>query len=141
MGNKLLLVSTFITAFSFSVLAQAEKTEEVIELRSNGCEIDESNFNEVSQNARKNMGEKDALIVIARRGTRDKKRDLNRLRLATTRAWLVGKGAFPTNRLILAEGERVDGEGRLEFYIGGKLTHIIFPKPNFGLCAECCSGR
>ncbi len=138
--NKLLFVLIFIFAFTLVTFAQTNQSEEVIELSSNGCEIDELNFNIVF-NAANKIGKKDFLIAIARLGTGDKKRNLNQLRLKATREWLVGKADFPINRLVLAEGEKVESRGRVEFYISGKLTHIIFPKPNFGLCVECCSGQ
>ena len=111
-----------------------------LELRSANCEIDESNFNIVRVDALERLGEDDFLIVIARLGSGDRSRDLNRRRLSATREWF-NKAAFPTNRLVLAEGERVRGNGRVEFYVGGVLTHVILPKPNVGLCIECCNPR
>jgi hypothetical protein len=112
----------------------------VVELKSAGCEIDEANFNVVRVDALERLGENGFLIAIARLGSGDKKRNLNHLRLSATRKWL-NNAAFPVNKLILAEGEKVNGTGRIEFYIGGTLTHIILPSPNFGLCTECCNPR
>jgi hypothetical protein len=78
-----------------------------------------------------------SLIAIARPGRGDKMNNLNRERLRSTKAWL-SKVKFPIDKLILAEGERVSGNGRVDFYIGGVLTHVILPRPNMGLCVECC---
>lgn len=112
----------------------------VVELKSAGCEIDEANFNVVRVDALEGLGTDGFLIAVARLGSGDKKRNLNHLRLSATKQWL-NNAAFPLNKVILAEGERVNGAGRVEFYIGGKLTHIILPAPNFGLCVECCNPR
>lgn len=111
-----------------------------VELKSAGCEIDEANFNIVRVDALERLGENGFLIAVARLGIGDRRRNLNRSRLSATKEWLRN-AAFPIDRLVLTEGERVGGNGRVEFYVGGKLTHVILPTPNFGLCIECCNPR
>ena len=127
-----------LLAFLFTT-ASAQNQTDVIELESAGCEIDELNFS-IVENASRNIRTGNGfLIAIARLGDGDKARSLNQKRLNATKQWLVGKAEFPANKLILAEGEKVTGNGRVEFYVGGVLTHVIYPKPNFGLCWECCN--
>ena len=111
---------------------------EVVELKSAGCEIDELNFNVVRVDALERLGGNGLLIAVARPGKGDTRRSLNRGRLMATKEWF-SNAAFPMDRLVLAEGERVAGGGRVEFYIGGELTHVILPMPNFGLCVSCCN--
>lgn len=123
-----------LSAISF---AQVQTGNRVLELKSESCEIDESNFNVVMVDALGKSNESGFLIAIARLGRGDKSPSLNRKRLAATKEWM-GRAAFPMNRLILAEGERVSGNGRVEFYVGGALTHVILPRANQGLCTQCC---
>lgn len=118
--------------------ASAQNRTGVVELESAGCEIDESNFSLVENASREIRSGNGFLIAIARLGDKDKARNLNQQRLNAAKQWFVGKARFPTEKLILAEGEKISGKGRVEFYIAGVLTHIIFPKPNVGLCWECC---
>ncbi len=132
------LLLVLLAVFLFTpVLAQNQTS--VVELKSAGCEIDESNFGDVENASREIRSGNGFLIAVARLGNGDKARNLNQQRLNAAKQWLVGKARFPANKLILAEGEKVSGNGRVEFYIGGVLTHIIFPKPNVGLCWECCN--
>ena len=60
------------------------------------------------------------VIAIARLGRGEITRELNRRRLYTVRTYLQVRG-LPTERLVTAEGERVSGYGRVDFYIRGKI--------------------
>jgi hypothetical protein len=135
---KCLLLALWVLVFAITGLGQNQAG--VVELKSAGCEIDEANFNVVRVDALGRLGENDFLIAIARLGSRDRRRNLNRIRLNATKEWF-GNAAFPVSKLVLAEGQRARGNGRVEFYIGGKLTHVILPAANFGLCTECCNPR
>lgn len=120
-------------------VVSAQNQATVVELQSNGCEIDEANFSVVWNDAKEIPNGNSFLIAIARLGDGDKTRSLNQKRLNATKEYIVGRIGFPANKLIVAEGEKVSGNGRVEFYIGGVLTHVILPKPNFSLCTECCN--
>jgi hypothetical protein len=69
------------------------------------------------------------LIVIARLGAGETKRNLNWRRLENVRAYWTQAIAPEARRrpetIILAEGERVRGLGRLEFYVAGNLVWVI----------------
>lgn len=134
---RCLTVALLTFASVATASSQSQSGVEVIELKSESCEIDEANFSVVMNAALEKTVNGGFLIAIARHGRGDKKNDLNRERLRSTKAWL-SKVKFPIDKLILAEGERVSGGGRVDFYIGGMLTHRILPRPNMGLCVECC---
>jgi len=133
-------LSLVLCALAAAMTGSGQDQASIIMLESANCEVDESNFNVVRVDALKSLGENSFLIAIARFGSTDKAQALNRQRLSATKEWM-SNAAFPINKLVLAEGERVNGNGRVEFYIGGKLTHVILPKPNMGLCTECCNPR
>jgi len=70
----------------------------------------------------------ESIIVIARPGEGDTRPGLSRRRLHNVRAyWSEYPPAEYRRRpetIVLAEGERVGGFGRLEFYVGGNLVWV-----------------
>lgn len=80
------------------------------------------------------------IIVIARLGRDESRAGLNRRRLHNVRTYwteLRGDRRRPET-IVLAEGERADDYGRLEFYVGGRLTAILKLKRNADLLAANC---
>lgn len=86
----------------------------------------------------KNTGER--LFVIARLGKSEKSSQVSIARLAYTRTLLLLFRQFPFQTAVFAEGDLVDGEGRLEFYLGSHLRLITLAKhnkiPNLTCCEE-----
>lgn len=62
------------------------------------------------------------IIVIARLGNEEKSNRLRQIRLHSIESYLTRKGV---RRLVTAEAGRVEGLGRIEIYVGGKLLHIM----------------
>ena len=71
----------------------------------------------------------EAIIVMARLGAGETKRNLNWRRLENVRAYwtqaIPCEARRKSETIILAEGERVVGYGRLEFFVGGKLVWVM----------------
>jgi hypothetical protein len=80
-------------------------------------------------------GERERVFVIARLGLGETSRHLNRRRLANAKVYLENR--LKPEDIILAEGERISGEGRVEFYVGSKLTLISLVKRGRDLCVNC----
>ena len=81
---------------------------------------------------------KDSLVIaVARLGNGEISRELNRRRLYNLGVHWKDYG-LPAERLILAEGERVKGYGRLELYVSGKLFDVLLVKRGKDLCVDCC---
>ncbi len=78
------------------------------------------------------------LFIIARLGKGEKSRELNRRRLYNVRFVLEARWKIDANRFVVAEGERVRSEGRIELYIGSKLTEILLIKKGRDICVTCC---
>lgn len=70
-------------------------------------------------------GENKLIIMIARLGNKESSRNLSRRRLQTARDYLKYTRSIAEQRIVTAEGEPVNGQGRVEVYIGGNL-HMIF---------------
>src|SRR5437588_805282 len=88
----------------------------------------------VLQAANHDAGKDGLIILIARLGNGDNKPDLNRHRLHSARAYLTDYlSVRPRNTIVIAEGEKVEGYGRIEIYIGGKLYYVLAVKANADL--------
>jgi hypothetical protein len=82
------------------------------------------------------------IIVIAHLGKDETRPELNRRRLHNVRAYwteyLVQEYRRNPKTIGLVEGDKVDGYGRLEFYVGGELVGVIKARRNadvdFGNC-------
>lgn len=73
------------------------------------------------------------LILIARLGTGEQDHDLSRARLDYVENYLKRKNV----QFVLAEGSYVEGFGRIEVYVGGRLTMSIPVAKN---AKQLCTG-
>lgn len=77
---------------------------------------------------------KSSIIVIARLGDREKSQKLNQRRLEAAVDRLKEKAR---NNVVGATGGRVQGLGRLELYVGGKLLYVIaYPRNGIIDCRD-----
>ncbi|MBK8465061.1 MAG: hypothetical protein IPL32_04450 [Chloracidobacterium sp.] len=75
------------------------------------------------------------IFVISRGGLNDKD-SVVQARLAFVKSYRAGGLAQPQN--LFAVGERVAGEGRIEFYVGSDLRLVVLAKPNRIPNLTCC---
>jgi len=66
------------------------------------------------------------LIIIARLGTGENSRSLNQHRLGVIEEYILRRGS--DLKYVLAKGSKVNGLGRIELYVGGRLTRVMPPK-------------
>ena len=79
------------------------------------------------------------VIFIARLGTNETRRKINLSRLASIKRVLRNRYShIPNQKVIVAEGEKVKGHGRIEFYWNGQLVGAILANKNRDLCFSCC---
>jgi hypothetical protein len=79
------------------------------------------------------------LIVIARLGDGENSRELIRRRMYNVRQYFKDRGSrIAPVKVIVAEGERVKGYGRLEYYLGGELYEQLLFRKNGYICHSCC---
>ena len=79
------------------------------------------------------------LIVNARLGDGENSRELTRRRLYNVRKFFSeGSSKLASEKVVVAEGERVKGYGRLEYYLGGELYEQILFFKNGYICHSCC---
>lgn len=79
------------------------------------------------------------LIVLVHAGAGEKSRRLMRRRIANVRQYFKSRGSrITSDRVIVAEGARVPGLGRIDYYLSGKLyARLVFNKDQF-ICHSCC---
>lgn len=106
-----------------------------VERKPTNCEFNIS----VLTGAHRVAGDAGLVIMIARLGNGERRRELNHRRLHNARTFLIEFGQRVPQTIITAEGERVDGYGRVELYLGGKLFHVLMTNPNDDLAVGACS--
>jgi hypothetical protein len=77
------------------------------------------------------------LFVIVRLGRGEANRLLNQVRLHIAKGFMLRKG-FNGQTSVFALGEPVEGEGRIEFYIGSKLRLVTLAPRNKLPNLTCC---
>ncbi|MEJ7575953.1 MAG: hypothetical protein WKF74_02990 [Pyrinomonadaceae bacterium] len=123
-----LLLLTLIAGYS-SVAAQQP-------MEPANCESDIAILDTVSRQA----GEDGLIIVIARLGDGESNRELNHRRLYNVRTYLTEwDGRRNPKTVITAEGERINGYGRIELYVGGKLFYVLLVRRNADLIVGSCT--
>ncbi len=78
-------------------------------------------------------------FVIARLGTGEHSRRLIQNRFACVR--FVLQDSLKTGQVIFAEGERVKGLGRIEFYLGNELMNVALIGHNGSICPTSWNRR
>jgi hypothetical protein len=80
------------------------------------------------------------VILVARLGNKETSSSLNRQRLRVARTYLhVSRGFEPPLRednIVVAQGARVRGDGRMEAYVRGKLFMVFIFKRNQNFAPE-----
>lgn len=82
---------------------------------------------------------KEKAFVIAHLGTGETSSRLNRRRLNDIRTEFGIN--WDSDKIILAEGERVRGQGRIEFYLGSELMSLSLMGRNQDFCSLCCDRK
>lgn len=137
--KRLLLFILVLFATCTSVLAQSKTTEPtIVQGDANACELNAAMFDSLANILRDNVTER--LFIVARLGKGEVSRDYNRRRLHNVRIYYKQAWAWniADDRFVYVEGDRVEGEGRIEFYIGSKLMLISLVKRGRDVCVTCC---
>ena len=135
--RKILLLILILLAIGLPVNAQSKVVEPIV-IRGNvysACEENAASFDNLA-NILHSSDER--LFIIARLGKGESSRDLNRRRLYNVRTYFKENGVLDAKRFVFAEGDRVDGVGRVEFYIGCHLMQISLVKRSRDICVDCC---
>lgn len=130
---KWMLLICFLITFSTTPATQFAQQSPQPTL--SGCELNDNYLN----NAHHLAGEDGTIIAIARLGTGERSRVLNQRRLHNVRIFLTQFGWHrPPKTVITAEGEPVDGYGRIDLYVRGLLWASLAVRRNQDLIVGSC---
>jgi len=135
----IVLLGALVTE-SITVAQDRSADAHVAKLMPGNCETNSADLDDLRNEALEGAGKDGVIIAIARLGNRETSRIQNRRRLLAVKNHLVKYGV-PVQKIITAEGERVNGYGRVELYVAGKLRNILLAHPNKALCVECCNPK
>jgi len=89
------------------------------------------------RNIFKPKSSKQNLILIARLGKKENKSSYNKRRLYSVTEYLVALG-IPREKMIMAYSDDSDDLGRIEIYIEGQLSEIVFAGFNADIPVGFC---
>jgi hypothetical protein len=104
------------------------------------CEYNTAVLDELAQNTKVD----ELIIVVAHLGDGDTRPNLNRRRLNNIRVFFTeylsdSRVRRKPETVVLTSGERIEGLGRIEFYVGGKLMQTINIRQNADLSVANCA--
>ena len=102
------------------------------------CEMNMLYMDMLSQMVPEQTRNGGVLVAVARLGAGEKWRESNRRRLYNVREYIKDRTGIGAGKIVVAEGERVSGLGRVEFYLGGRMVGGLLMGKNQDLCLLCC---
>lgn len=84
-----------------------------------------------------NLKVNDNLIIISRMGKKETNKLIGRKRLEDIKSYLENAWKRDPQTIILAEGERVAGKGRIDFYVVGILFDSLVADKNKSIQIRC----
>ena len=104
-----------------------------------GCEFNDAVLDTLSQNTKRDQ----VIIVIARLGTSETRRNLNQRRLHNIMIYLTefvtpAGGRRKESDVVLAEGKSKSPDGVIELYAEGKLYDTLRPSRNADVYVGTC---
>jgi hypothetical protein len=97
------------------------------------CDTTKANFDQIAHTA----GDEESIIAIGRLGRGESSRELVRRRLRNLQEFIYFTRGISKERVVTAEGNRVDGLGQVEVYIKGKLFIVFRLKRNRDFLTNC----
>jgi len=135
---KLLVNIALLITVASTVAAQQNATVSQSNERPGNCNSNSAQLDRVRNEVWSGIEKGEVVIAIARLGKGEISRELNRRRLYSVQAYLTKRAALPKKNIVVGEGERAEGYGRVELYVGGKLLNVLLAERNKLLCVECC---
>jgi hypothetical protein len=135
-----ILIILSVVSYSSSITkAQSPSPEpEVIPANATRCQRNTTNIANLKQVARIRN---EKVFVIAHLGSGEVSQNLNRRRLKDIGSEFDQIGPMDRKILILAEGERVKGQPRVDFYLGSELYFVSYIPRNGDFSSLCCDRR
>jgi hypothetical protein len=124
-----------LMACASAIAHESSTGTQIIKGDANSCELNSAYLDYMVMEQRA-KGER--IFVIARLGRGEVNRSLNHNRLEYARFYLLESGRTQKEKIVFAEGERINGEGRVEFYLGSRLFLVSLAERGKNVCLTCC---
>ncbi len=136
MKNRLILTALYVFGLlSFQAFSQTDEVKtEIVKAEPYACETNSALSDGIAIEA----NAKDEKVFIIFRAGNGEGTKTNSRRLRIVRDFLRIKGWTDSERFIFAKGEKVKGQGRVEFYLGSKLYFVALAKKGRIPCMDCC---
>ncbi|HMS41706.1 MAG TPA: hypothetical protein PKE69_15855 [Pyrinomonadaceae bacterium] len=131
---KKIIVLFSICWFGIVANGQTASNEEVGPINESKGEFCESNNSLIDVLAMEIVNNPMATVFVISRGGIGEKLSIVNRRLKYTQMVLLKIKKFNERRVVFASGEKVKGEGNVEFYIGSELFLTISMKKNKPIC-------
>lgn len=134
-----LTAATFILFASNLIAQENRKSGLWIPEKPENSEINHFYLKRVLSTIREKTNPNGVIILIARLGKDETGRELNRRRLYNVSFLYKEMFGIPAEKIVAAEGERVDGYGRVEFYWNGEMIGALPVFKNKDIRVDCCA--
>ncbi len=133
-----ILIFGFTSNFGYSYAQNPEPGKPIViggtlGIDEHNCDTTKADFDLIAHTA----GEEATIIVIARLGRGELSREVVRRRLRNLQEFIYFTRGIPKERIITAEGDRVQGLGQVEVFIKGKLFMVFRLKRNKDFLTNC----
>lgn len=139
--QKIASVLLFVLCIGINVFAQEQGIKlgelDSYDTRLGNCEQYSADIDRMTTKFAELIEKSDFLVLVAHLGKDETNRKFNHRRLHNVRERIIARG-IDSKKFIVAEGEKVNGLGRVEVYAGGKLIEVFPVKRNRDICVECC---
>lgn len=119
-------------------MAQNSAAPEIVQATAERCQQNTVNIANLKQVARTNNQK---VFVIAHLGEGEKSLNLSQRRLKDIGAEFNQASPMSRDKIILAEGERVKGQARIDVYLGSELYFVSYIPRNGDFCSLCCDRK
>lgn len=139
--NLAFIITTF-ASLSPIVLAQETSDNSLdrtwgIPERPKTCANSEQYLFDVRRMLEKQSNPNTVLIIIARLGNGEKSREINRRRLDNVSEYMKNAYGVEPKKIIIAQGEKTNGFGRIEFYLAGQMVGALLVNRNRDFFVNC----
>lgn len=135
--NRLLIGFIIIWMFINAIFAQQKSQDAIVKIEPRACEFN----NLILEQANREAGQNSIVILIARPGIKDTKKDVSKKRLHTARAYLVEYNKLRGSEKVVVATANNNGKlyyGGVEVYVNGHLLDVLTSKPNYELELGSC---
>lgn len=136
--EMLKIISILITALACCLTAPGQTPSSetrIVKGDANSCELNSAYLDYMVVEQRTNA---ERIFVISRLGRGEFRRSLGLGRLRYARFYLLESGRTQKDKVVFAEGGRMDGEGHVEFYLGSRLYRVSLAARGRNVCLTCC---